>query len=307
VCLRLTPYPLTKSIPVKWVFKLKTGDDGKPLRYKARIVVCGFIQRDGIDVDETYAPVSKYASLRFLVSHCFAEKSDITHLDIKTSFLNAPLEEIVWCDPPLGRIVPPGHKLRLNKALYGLKQAPRAWNIVLTRTLLTLGFFPSTTDPYLYVMITPSGERIYMNTYVDNLFLAANPSHAKDTIIAELSKAFAITNLGIMTNPLGIQITWNPTTNSILMTQSKLAQSLLEDLQMHDCNPRLLPLDPNTKLTKTTPYELHTAIPETVFPYMKVVGTLLHMVNCTRPDLAQAVGLLCRFNAAPGPTHVAAA
>jgi hypothetical protein len=68
-----------------------------------------------------------------------------------------------------------------------------------------------------------AGERIYMNTYVDDLFLAANPSQAKDSIIAELSKAFAITNLGIMTNPLGIGITRNPTTGSILMTQSKLA------------------------------------------------------------------------------------
>jgi hypothetical protein len=76
---------------------------------------------------------------------------------------------------------------------------------------------------------------------------------------------------------------------------------------MHDCNPRNLPLDPNTKLTTPPPDKLNTVIPETVFPYIKVVGTLLHMVNCTRPDLAQAVGLLCRFNAAPGPTHVAAA
>jgi hypothetical protein len=150
--------------------------------------------------------------------------------------------------------------------LYGLKQAPRAWNIVLTKTLLTLGFFPSTADPCLYVMVTPSGERIYMNTYVDDLFLAANPSQAKDTIIAGLSKAFAITNLGIMTNPLGIEITRNPTTGSILMTQSKLTQSLLEDMQMHDCNHGTLPLDPNIKLTKTPPDELHTVILETEFP-----------------------------------------
>jgi hypothetical protein len=117
----------------------------------------------------------------------------------------------------------PGHKLRINKALYGLKQAPRAWNIVLTKTLLTLGFLPFTADPCLYVMVTPSVERIYMNTYVDNLFLAANPSQARDTFIAGLSKAFAITNLGIMTNPLGMEITRNPTTSSILTTQSKLA------------------------------------------------------------------------------------
>jgi hypothetical protein len=139
-------------------------------------------------------------------------------------------------------------------------------------------------------MVTPSGEHIYMNTYVDDMFLAANPSQAKDNIIAGLSKAFAITNLGIMTNPLGIEITRNPSTGSILMTQSKLAQTLLEDMKLHVCNLRTLPLDPNIKLTKPPPDELHTVIPESEFPYMKVVGTLLHLVNCTRPDLAQAVG-----------------
>jgi hypothetical protein len=110
-----------------------------------------------------------------------------------------------------------------------------------------------------------------------------------------------------MTTPLGMEITRNPTTGSSLITQSKLAQSLLEEVQMQDCNPRVLPLDPNIKLTKTHPDELHTLVPESEFPYMTVVGTLLHLVNFTRPDLAQAVGFLCRFNSAPDPPHIAAA
>jgi hypothetical protein len=81
-----------------------------------------------------------------------------------------------------------------------------------------------------------------MNTYVDDLFLAANPPQAKDSIIAGLSKAFAITDLGVMKKILGMEITRNPTTGSIRMTQSKLAQPLLEELHMEDCNPRNLPL-----------------------------------------------------------------
>ncbi len=157
----------------------------------------------------------------------------------------------MWCDPPPGSTIAPGHKLRLKKTLYGLKQAPRAWNIVLTKTLTTLGFIPSTADPCLYTMVTPSGERIFMNTYVDDLFLAAKPSQAKDNIIAGLSKAFAITNLGIMTNPLGMEITRNPSTCSVLMTQCILSQTLLEDMAMHVCNLRTLPLAPNIKLVKT--------------------------------------------------------
>jgi hypothetical protein len=186
------------------VYKIKTGLSGEVTRNKARLVVCGFMQKNGVDVDETYAPVSKYASLRFLVSHCCAEKIEITHLDIRTTFLNAPLDEEVWCDPPPSVIVPPGHKWRLKRALYDLKQDPRAWNLVLTKTLLRLGFTPSTSDPCLHILITSSGERIFMNTYVDDLFQAANPSKAKDDIISGLSNFFAITNLGIMSNPLGI-------------------------------------------------------------------------------------------------------
>jgi hypothetical protein len=76
-----------------------------------------------------------------------------------------------------------------------------------------------------------------MNTYVDDLYLATNPSHAKDDIIAGLAKAFAITNLGIMTNPLGIEVTRNAFTGGILLTQSKLSRALLEDMQNAKCEP----------------------------------------------------------------------
>jgi hypothetical protein len=56
------------------------------------------MQKNGVDVDETYAQVSKYASLRFMLAHCSAERIDITHLDIMTTCLNTPLEDVVWCD-----------------------------------------------------------------------------------------------------------------------------------------------------------------------------------------------------------------
>jgi hypothetical protein len=110
-----------------------------------------------------------------------------------------------------------------------------------------------------------------------------------------------------MTNPLGMEITRNPTTGSILITQSKLSQSLHEEMHMQDSNPRTLPLDPNIKLTKYLLDVLHIVVPESEFSYMKVVGTLLHLVNYTRPYLAHTVGLLCRFNFVPGPLHIVAA
>jgi hypothetical protein len=156
-----------------------------------------------------------------------------------------PLRKKSGVTSPLVFPAPPGHKWRLRRALYVLKQAPMARNLVLTKTLLKLGFTPSTADPCLFILITPTGESIFINTYVDDLYLATNPSQAKDDIITGLSNSFAITNLGIMNNPLGIEVTRNPTTGNVLLSQSKKAHSLLEDMHMKDVNPRTLPLGPN--------------------------------------------------------------
>jgi hypothetical protein len=92
--------------------------------YKARLVALGFMQQVGRDCGETYAAVSRYATLRFLIAHCSAINIDITHLDVKTAFLNADLEEEVWIDDPPGVVVTPGHAYKLHKAQYGLKHVP---------------------------------------------------------------------------------------------------------------------------------------------------------------------------------------
>jgi hypothetical protein len=111
---------------VKFVLKLKLHPDGSVDRYKARVVALGFIQRVRIDSGNTYAPVSRYSALRFLIAHCTVMKVAITHLDVKRAFLNADLEEEVWIPEPPGVVGIPGYAYRLHKAQYGLKQAPRA-------------------------------------------------------------------------------------------------------------------------------------------------------------------------------------
>jgi hypothetical protein len=85
---------------MKWVLKCKYNPNGAVARYKARLVALGFMQRIGIDCGDTYAPVSKYPTLRFLIAQCLAIKVTITHLDVTTAFLNADLEEEVWVSEP---------------------------------------------------------------------------------------------------------------------------------------------------------------------------------------------------------------
>jgi hypothetical protein len=83
--------PHQKCIQVKWVYKIARDKKGNILNYKARVVVMGFFQREGIDVHETFTPVSNYYTLRFLISYCTTNNIEITHIDVKTAFLNAPL------------------------------------------------------------------------------------------------------------------------------------------------------------------------------------------------------------------------
>jgi hypothetical protein len=132
--------PGAKVLPVKFVLKLKLYPNGTIDMYKARLVALGFMQVVGRYCGETYAAVSRYATLRFLIAHCNAMKIDITHLDVKTAFLNADLEEEVWIADPPGVVGILGHAYKLHKALYGLKQAPRAWAQKLRNTLLDIGF-----------------------------------------------------------------------------------------------------------------------------------------------------------------------
>jgi hypothetical protein len=118
-----------------------------------------------------------------------------------------------------------------------------------------------------------------------------------------LSSKFAITNLGPLTNPLGIEVVRDNTPT--ILTQSTLAKNILEEMGLLECNPRITPLEPGVKL------EVHplTSLPvsKEEFPYLKIVGTLLYLVNYTIPDMAHAVGILCKYNSHPGPEHVLAA
>jgi hypothetical protein len=112
----------------RWLYKLKHVADGNIEKYKACFVAWGFSQVEGVDYDETFAPVARYTLIRVVISIATEMGWKIHQMDVKTAFLNGLIEE-VYIEKPLGFEVHgrESHVCRLKKALYGMKQAPRAW------------------------------------------------------------------------------------------------------------------------------------------------------------------------------------
>ncbi|CAM8887225.1 unnamed protein product [Rhodiola kirilowii] len=116
-------------IGTKWIFKNKSDEHGNITRNKARLVAQGYTQIEGIDFDETFAPVARLEAIRLLLALACHLKFKLFQMDVKSAFLNGLLNEEVYVSQPKGFEDPhhPDYVYRLKKALYGLKQAPRAW------------------------------------------------------------------------------------------------------------------------------------------------------------------------------------
>jgi hypothetical protein len=130
------------AVTLKWVFKLKRDEDGAIIKHKAHLVARGFVQRKGIDFDDTFAPVARMESVRLLFALAAQEGWRVHYMDVKSVFLNDDLKEEVYEHQPPGFAIPDkeGKLLRLCKAIYGLRQAPRAWNVKLDSTIKGMGF-----------------------------------------------------------------------------------------------------------------------------------------------------------------------
>nr|GFB83698.1 retrovirus-related Pol polyprotein from transposon TNT 1-94 [Tanacetum cinerariifolium] len=114
-------------IALKWIYKYKLDEYGDVLKNKARLVAKGYRQEEGIDIEESFAPVARIEAIRIFIANAASKNMTVYHMDVKTAFLNVDLNEEVYVRQPEGFVDPDHltHVYRLKKALYGLKQAPR--------------------------------------------------------------------------------------------------------------------------------------------------------------------------------------
>lgn len=278
-----------KMIDSKWVFTLKTDEHGQPLKYKARLVARGFMQKPGIDYEETYSPVAKLATIRIFLAICLQKSFFIEQLDVKTAFLNGNLKEDVYLKIPEGFQAPEGHIFKLNKSLYGLKQSPRCWNQRFNEFVETLGFVRSKSDACLYVLRINEHEMIYLLLYVDDILIAAANMKTLRFIINHLKNEFKMKEMGVVNNFLNIQIKYDRENGIMELSQKAAIKKLLEKFNMINCRSSKTPMEPNLVLQPTTKRKKFD------YPYREVIGSIMYIMLSTRPDVCFAISYLSRF------------
>jgi len=307
--------------PVKcrWVFRVKRGAEGEVIRYKARLVAKGFTQRYGIDYLETFAPVVKLTSLRIILALAAARNYEIDQTDIKTAYLLGKLEEEIYMEIPEGLTVEENSDssrkrkvCKLLKGLYGLKQSGRIWNQEWDRHLVgTCRFTRSKNDHAVYLK-QKSEDYCWVLIWVDDV-LWIGPRAMVDDGKAMLAKQFPVTDLGRAHYFLGIQIVQLP--RQITLNQATYIQKILERFNMANAYMVSTPLNPGTKLESLTGTRTHIqdGTPEVEdsdadeTEYRSMIGSLMYLMLCTRPDIAFAVGALSRYNNSPKESHMDAA
>ncbi|GJZ04314.1 retrovirus-related pol polyprotein from transposon TNT 1-94, partial [Tanacetum coccineum] len=234
-------------IALKWIYKVKLDEYGDVLKNKARLVAKGYRQEEGLDFEESFAPVARLEAIRIFLANAASKNMTVYQMDVKTAFLNGELKEVVYVSQPEGFVDPdrPHHVYRLKKALYGLKQAPRAWYDTLSKFLLAQGFSKGVVDPTLFIRKTGK-HTLHVQIYVDDIIFASTDPKDCDRFSNEMSSKFQMSMMGQISFFLGLQISQNP--RGIFINQSKYANEIFKKFDLHKSDPVDTPMEERTKL-----------------------------------------------------------
>lgn len=288
-----------RALSGKWVFKIKKDQQGRIIKHKARWVVRGFEQRDGVDLQETFATVVKATTFRVLFALVAINDWELHQMDVKGAFLYGDIQEDVYVQQPEGFDLGQG-VCHLRKALYGLKQSPRVWYHALKNSLESVGFRRIESDHSVFLW--EEGQVIVV-AYVDDLLIAGPNLDAIKTVKDELRRSYEMNNLGECSTFLNIRVTRDRNRRRIKLDQEAFATAILKRFGLDQCKAARTPMDTGLNLVASK----EKATREETMEYQRMVGSLMYLMCETRPDIAFAVSTLSRYLDNPGAAHLAAA
>lgn len=300
--------PVGRSVlGCKWVFKAKYGADGQIVKYKARVVAKGFLQRFGVDYDETYAPVARYPSIRAVLALAAHHGWELHQMDVKSAYLNGDLDEEIYMAQPEGYDSAETSHLvcKLHKSLYGLRQAARTWHLKMDDALREERFTALAADQCVYTRVQ-DGHVIVIALYVDDLLLASDDLTTLTELKRKLAARFEMEDMGEAGFILGIDIRRDRAARTISIGQAAYVTAVLQRHGMADCKPAVAPMsrDAAGELVKS-PDDLVVA-EATTREYQAIIGAVMFAMLCTRPDIAFAVTRLAQYASKPSPAHMVA-
>ncbi|GJR70187.1 retrovirus-related pol polyprotein from transposon TNT 1-94 [Tanacetum coccineum] len=197
-------------IKLKWIYKVKIDEFGRVLKNKARLVAQGFRQEEGINFEESFAPVARIEAIRIFIANAANKNMTIFQIDVKTSFLNGELKEEVYVSQQEGFVDQDNlsHVYKLKKALYGLKQAPHAWYDMLSSFLISQHFSKGAVDPTLFTRKV-GNDLLLVQIYVDDIIFASTNTAMCNEFANLMTIKFKMSMMGQMSFFLGLQISQN--------------------------------------------------------------------------------------------------
>jgi hypothetical protein len=297
--------PGCKAIGSQWVFKVKRNADGSVECYKAHVVAQGFSQRPGVNFNETFAPTTKWAALRVIFALAALEDWELESVDISNAYLNGELKDVeVYMRQPEGFAEKDDTWVaHLLKGLYGLKQGGREWFKRLEEVLSQLGFSRICSDGSIFIW-EKDGVQVICPVFVNDITFVSKSKSKIAALKVELAKHFKLRNLGPTTFQLGAEIIRDCKARTLHLMQHCYCLDLLERYGFMDCSPVSTPMDPGVcLLTSQSPFTPEDEAFMHTMPYVSAIGALMYLAIVTRPDIAYAVGVLCRFMVHPGPEY----
>ncbi|KAD5802609.1 hypothetical protein E3N88_13969 [Mikania micrantha] len=280
--------PGCKPLGYRWIFKRKMKADGSIDKYKARLVIKGFRQKEGVDYFDTYSPVTRITSIRLVLAIAALRNLEVHQMDVKTSFLNGDLEEEIYMEQPEGFSAPgqEGKVCKLVKSLYGLKQAPKQWHQKFDQVMLNNGFKINECDKCVYVKNTMRGY-VILCLYVDDMLIVGSDDKMIKSTKDMLKARFDMKDMGLADVILGIKI--NRTQYGLVLSQSHYVDKILEKFNEGDTSVAQTPVDTTQHLSKNRGEGVAQ------LEYSRIISSLMYLMTCTRPDLAYAVSRLSRY------------
>ncbi|CAI7798451.1 unnamed protein product [Closterium sp. NIES-53] len=232
-------------------------------------------------------------TLRVLLHVAAQRDYELHSLDFSTAFLQGSLHEEIWLrrPPAFTGSFPAGTQWSLRRPVYDLRQAPHEWHDTLRTTLAALGFAPSTVDQSLFLCTDITLSPFYILVYIDDFVFATADTEALAHVKSELQKRHTCTDLGELTSYLGLRITRDRAQCTITLTQSHMVQQVLQRFGFTYSSPQFTPLPAGHSFSAPPSDESV----EPSGPYPELVGCLMYLMTCTRPDLAYPLSLLARY------------